>query len=94
MEKQRTESGHEQRDLNGKPLSVEVAVHQDRHQNGRAEHREHVLQSQKKHLRHPQRPGVINSVCLHLIVFAHQNPLFLFDILQRPPFGRPGYRRK
>ena len=51
MEEQCTKSCTHQGYLDRKSLPLKIGVDQNRHQNGRTEHGEHMLQSQKQHLR-------------------------------------------
>ena len=69
MEEQRAEAGEEQCGLDAQGQAV--ALDQDRHQHGGAEHGEHVLQSQDQHLGEAQGPGIpdglLTDVCFLLV---------------------------
>ena len=67
VEQQRADTGEQQRGLDGQGQAV--AGHQDGHQNGGAEHGEHVLQAQQEHPGHTQLPGVVDGLVAK--VFLH-----------------------
>ena len=60
MEQERSDSCEEQRHLDGKPLSVEIAVYQNRDQDGGTEHREQMLDAQNSHLSVSEFCSIIN----------------------------------
>ena len=66
MEKQRSETGTEERHLNGEHLAgaSKVAIYQDRNENGCSEHGKHVLQTKQQHFRNTQNFGIPNDVFL------------------------------
>ena len=70
VEEQGAEAGEEQRGLDGQRQAV--ALDQDGHQHGGAEHGEHVLQTQDQHFGHPQGAGVPDGLLTDIrFLFIH-----------------------
>ena len=78
MEQQRAHAGEQQRGGDGQ-------TRQDRHQDRRAEHGEHVLQSEDRHLRRAELARIVN--CIGAVLGPHGRR-FLFAHLQ-PLISRP-----
>ena len=70
MEKQGSKACTDQSYLDGKSLTVEVGVDQNRYQDCCSEHRKHVLKSKKQHPRYSQGPGIFDRC----IFFVHDVP--------------------
>ena len=78
VEEQGADAGEEQGDLDREALAVEVVVHQDGHQNGGAEHGEHMLETQQEHLGRAEGAGVPDDLPGLLRIFTQGTFLLFF----------------
>ena len=69
VDKQGAQAGEQQGGLNAEGQSI--ALHQERHQNGGAEHGKHVLEAQNQHFGQAQLPGIADGlVVVHFVLLS------------------------